>query len=86
MGRKWYFCEVYNVFITRLDCCLCMDYLQNCYICDSGHDTTTSAISFIMYELARNPDIQEKCQTEVDDIIKDRDTDHIEWFVSAVYY
>lgn len=44
-----------------------------------GHDTTTSAISFIMYELARNPEIQEKCQREVDDILEGRTSLDIEW-------
>ena len=45
----------------------------------SGHDTTTSAISFIMYSLAEHQDIQERCRAEVDTILEGRDNDYIEW-------
>ena len=45
----------------------------------SGHDTTTSAISFIMYSLAEHQDIQERCRAEVDNILEGRDNDYIEW-------
>uniref|UniRef100_A0A182VX83 Uncharacterized protein n=1 Tax=Anopheles minimus TaxID=112268 RepID=A0A182VX83_9DIPT len=36
-----------------------------------GHDTTTSAISFILLSLAKNPDIQEKVFNEVRNIVGD---------------
>lgn len=36
-----------------------------------GHDTTTSGISFCLYELAKNPKVQEKCFEEIRDIIGD---------------
>ena len=44
-----------------------------------GHDTTTSATSFILTSLAQHPDIQEKCREEVDSILEGRETDDIEW-------
>ncbi|XP_035890500.1 cytochrome P450 10-like [Anopheles stephensi] len=36
-----------------------------------GHDTTTSAISFLLLSLAKNPDIQQKVFEEVRDIVGD---------------
>ncbi|XP_053669358.1 cytochrome P450 4d1-like [Anopheles marshallii] len=36
-----------------------------------GHDTTTSAISFILLSLAKNPDVQEKAFNEVRNIVGD---------------
>ncbi|XP_053397274.1 cytochrome P450 4F1-like [Mercenaria mercenaria] len=44
-----------------------------------GHDTTASAISWIMYSLAENPECQQKCQTEIDEILGDKETDDLEW-------
>ncbi|XP_060569104.1 cytochrome P450 4F1-like [Ruditapes philippinarum] len=44
-----------------------------------GHDTTASAISWILYSLAETPDCQRKCQTEIDEILGDRDSDDLEW-------
>ena len=36
----------------------------------SGHDTTTSAISWIMYSLAQHPEYQDRCRAEVDTILR----------------
>nr|ACD75825.1 cytochrome P450 family 4 [Cyphoma gibbosum] len=44
-----------------------------------GHDTTASAISWILYSLCQHPDIQEKVQQEIDTVLKGRDSDEIEW-------
>ena len=33
-----------------------------------GHDTTATNMSFALYLLARHPDIQTRCQQEVDSI------------------
>jgi cytochrome P450 len=35
----------------------------------AGHDTTASTLSWLIYELARNPDIQAKVQKEVDETL-----------------
>jgi cytochrome P450 len=35
----------------------------------AGHDTTTSTVSFLFYELARNPDVRAWLQEEVDDVL-----------------
>ncbi|XP_041377584.1 cytochrome P450 4F1-like isoform X2 [Gigantopelta aegis] len=44
-----------------------------------GHDTTASAISWILYSLAVNPDIQEQVQAELDAVFEHKDVDKIEW-------
>lgn len=36
-----------------------------------GHDTTTSGISWILYELAKNQSYQKLCQQEVDKVLRD---------------
>lgn len=33
-----------------------------------GHDTTTSGITFCLYNIARNPDVQRKCFEEIVEI------------------
>ena len=35
-----------------------------------GHDTTASAISWILYSLAEHPDCQKKCQDEIDELFQ----------------
>lgn len=45
----------------------------------AGHDTTASALSWIFYNLAMNQDYQERCRTEVRDLLADRDTHTISW-------
>lgn len=42
-----------------------------------GHDTTASAISWILYALATHPEYQKKCQEEIDSILQGRDD--VEW-------
>lgn len=44
-----------------------------------GHDTTASAISWILYSLAENPECQRKCQEEIDDMLRGRENDDITW-------
>ncbi|XP_045197237.2 leukotriene-B4 omega-hydroxylase 3-like isoform X2 [Mercenaria mercenaria] len=44
-----------------------------------GHDTTASAISWILYSLAENPECQRKCQAEIDEVLDGRETDDLEW-------
>lgn len=44
-----------------------------------GHDTTASAISWILYSLAENPKHQEKCRNEIDKILEGRESDNIVW-------
>jgi len=44
-----------------------------------GHDTTASSFTWLLYELAKNPDIQERCRQEVDEILAGRDDDVIVW-------
>jgi cytochrome P450 len=33
----------------------------------AGHDTTTSTVAFLVYELSRNPDVRERLEEELDD-------------------
>ncbi|XP_077996725.1 cytochrome P450 4F6-like [Glandiceps talaboti] len=44
-----------------------------------GHDTTASAISWCLYNLARNPEHQLKCREEIDSILDTKNGDTIEW-------
>ncbi len=43
----------------------------------SGHDTTASAISWCLYNLANNPKHQDLARKEVENLLGDRD--QIEW-------
>ncbi|XP_031206305.1 cytochrome P450 4F4 isoform X3 [Mastomys coucha] len=44
-----------------------------------GHDTTASGLSWILYNLARHPEHQERCRQEVQELLKDRQSIEIEW-------
>nr|XP_020456403.1 docosahexaenoic acid omega-hydroxylase CYP4F3-like [Monopterus albus] len=45
----------------------------------AGHDTTASAICWILYNLACHAHYQEKCREEVVDLMQGRDEHKIEW-------
>ncbi|XP_006147263.1 phylloquinone omega-hydroxylase CYP4F2 [Tupaia chinensis] len=44
-----------------------------------GHDTTASGLSWVLYNLARHPDYQERCRQEVRELLRDRKPKEIEW-------
>ena len=44
-----------------------------------GHDTTASALSWIVYNLANYPKLQEKCRNEVDAVMEETDSGELEW-------
>ncbi|XP_075393810.1 cytochrome P450 4F3-like isoform X2 [Tenrec ecaudatus] len=44
-----------------------------------GHDTTASGLSWVLYNLAKHPEYQERCRKEVQELLKDRGTEEIEW-------
>ncbi|XP_029326912.1 cytochrome P450 4F4 isoform X3 [Mus caroli] len=44
-----------------------------------GHDTTASGLSWILYNLARHPEYQERCRQEVQELLRDRKSTEIEW-------
>uniref|UniRef100_A0A8C6EBL1 Phylloquinone omega-hydroxylase CYP4F2-like n=1 Tax=Moschus moschiferus TaxID=68415 RepID=A0A8C6EBL1_MOSMO len=44
-----------------------------------GHDTTASGLSWILYNLAKHPEYQERCRQEVKELLKDREPKNIEW-------
>ncbi|XP_047387540.1 leukotriene-B4 omega-hydroxylase 3 isoform X4 [Sciurus carolinensis] len=44
-----------------------------------GHDTTASGLSWVLYNLARHPEYQERCRQEVRELLRDRDPKEIEW-------
>ena len=48
-----------------------------------GHDTTASAISWCLYNLANNPQHQDLARKEVENLLGDRD--QIEWWVGMVW-
>lgn len=43
----------------------------------AGHDTLTSAISFLLYNLANNQDVQKRCRNEVDNVLAGKP--EVEW-------
>ncbi|OBS78162.1 hypothetical protein A6R68_19455 [Neotoma lepida] len=44
-----------------------------------GHDTTASGLSWILYNLARHPEYQERCRQEVRELLRNRKSPEIEW-------
>nr|BDB32844.1 cytochrome P450 monooxygenase [Thamnidium elegans] len=46
-----------------------------CLFFFAGHDTTSSALSFAIYHLAKHPEIQERARAEAIDILGDEPTD-----------
>ncbi|KAL2763319.1 cytochrome P450 4F8 precursor, partial [Daubentonia madagascariensis] len=44
-----------------------------------GHDTTASGLSWVLYNLARHPEYQERCRQEVRELLRDREPKEIEW-------
>ncbi|NWI14597.1 CP4F3 hydroxylase, partial [Crypturellus soui] len=44
-----------------------------------GHDTTASGLSWLLYNLACHPAHQERCRQEVQELLKDREVEEIEW-------
>ncbi|KAK3560024.1 hypothetical protein QTP86_033823 [Hemibagrus guttatus] len=45
----------------------------------AGHDTTASAISWVLYNLAMHQEYQDRCRSEINDLLEGRDTDEIAW-------
>ncbi|OWK12123.1 hypothetical protein Celaphus_00003048, partial [Cervus elaphus hippelaphus] len=43
-----------------------------------GHDTTASGLSWILYNLAKHPEYQERCRQEVQELLRDREPKEIE--------
>uniref|UniRef100_A0A8C2VEI3 Phylloquinone omega-hydroxylase CYP4F2-like n=1 Tax=Chinchilla lanigera TaxID=34839 RepID=A0A8C2VEI3_CHILA len=44
-----------------------------------GHDTTASGLSWVLYNLARHPEYQERCRQEVRELLRGREPEEIEW-------
>ncbi|XP_070549952.1 ultra-long-chain fatty acid omega-hydroxylase-like [Ptychodera flava] len=44
-----------------------------------GHDTTASGISWCLYNLAKNPEHQQKCREEIDEVLSGKEEDVIDW-------
>ncbi|XP_010633293.1 cytochrome P450 4F3 isoform X2 [Fukomys damarensis] len=45
----------------------------------AGHDTTASGLSWVLYNLARHPEYQERCRQEVRELLRGREPEEIEW-------
>uniref|UniRef100_A0AAR2IXV3 Cytochrome P450, family 4, subfamily F, polypeptide 3 n=1 Tax=Pygocentrus nattereri TaxID=42514 RepID=A0AAR2IXV3_PYGNA len=45
----------------------------------AGHDTTASAISWLLYNLAMHQEYQERCRSEINAVLSNRDTEDITW-------
>ena len=46
-----------------------------------GHDTTASALSWMLFNMAKHPEHQEKCRNEVDKLLDKKSVEEIEWYV-----
>ncbi|XP_067876968.1 ultra-long-chain fatty acid omega-hydroxylase-like isoform X4 [Heterodontus francisci] len=44
-----------------------------------GHDTTASGISWVLYNLARHPEYQDKCRDEIEQLMEENDHSEVEW-------
>ncbi|XP_048198458.1 leukotriene-B4 omega-hydroxylase 3-like isoform X2 [Perognathus longimembris pacificus] len=44
-----------------------------------GHDTTASGLSWVLYNLAKHPEHQERCRQEVQELLRDREPKELEW-------
>ncbi|XP_072031298.1 ultra-long-chain fatty acid omega-hydroxylase-like [Amphiura filiformis] len=44
-----------------------------------GHDTTSSGLSWFLFNMAIRPEIQVKCQKEVDDYFRSKGKDQLDW-------
>ncbi|XP_036271870.1 cytochrome P450 4F3 isoform X3 [Pipistrellus kuhlii] len=44
-----------------------------------GHDTTASGLSWVLYNLAKHPEYQERCRQEVRQLLGDREPPEMEW-------
>ncbi|XP_048198454.1 cytochrome P450 4F6-like [Perognathus longimembris pacificus] len=44
-----------------------------------GHDTTASGLSWVLYNLAKHPEHQERCRQEVQELLRDREPKEMEW-------
>ena len=49
---------------------------QSFILLAAGYETTSTALGFLAYELARNPEIQEKLRAEIDEEF----TDEVSYF------
>ncbi|XP_054983865.1 cytochrome P450 4F3-like isoform X2 [Sorex araneus] len=48
-----------------------------------GHDTTASGLSWVLFNLAKHPEHQERCRQEVGALLRGRVPQELEWKVSA---
>ncbi|KAM8975583.1 ultra-long-chain fatty acid omega-hydroxylase-like [Pelodytes ibericus] len=44
-----------------------------------GHDTTASGLSWMLYNLARHPEHQDKCREEIRELFQGKDEEHLHW-------
>uniref|UniRef100_A0A8D0NGS3 Phylloquinone omega-hydroxylase CYP4F2-like n=1 Tax=Sus scrofa TaxID=9823 RepID=A0A8D0NGS3_PIG len=44
-----------------------------------GHDTTSSGLCWVLYNLAKHPEYQERCRQEVHELLRDHEPKEIEW-------
>ena len=49
-----------------------------------GHDTTSSGISWCLYNLARFPEYQQKCYEEVQQLLTQKERTQLEWYFATL--
>jgi cytochrome P450 len=50
----------------------------------AGHDTTSSGLSWVLFNLAKYPEYQEKCREEIQEVMRGRELEELEWSVRVV--
>ncbi|NXP70861.1 CP4F3 hydroxylase, partial [Ramphastos sulfuratus] len=45
----------------------------------AGHDTTASGLAWLLYNLAQHPQYQDRCRQEVQDLLRGRSLEDIQW-------
>ena len=51
-----------------------------------GHDSTSSGLSWMLYNLAAHPEHQQKCREEADALFAEKGSEDIEWCVNYYEY
>ena len=49
-----------------------------------GHDSTSSGLSWTLYNLAAHPEHQEKCRKEADALFDEKGSEDVEWYVFKI--
>lgn len=69
---------------TPGDTVVCLEVAALPYLSATGHDTTSSGLSWALFNLAKYPEYQEKCRKEIQEVMKGRELEELDWSVGRV--